>query len=122
MGIKVHDENTLTIMKITGLLKKADLDAIQTTAAKDLVADQKLKLNVLVIVEDFKGWQEGADWSDMSFYFEHGERIAKIALVADPKRQQELLMFMGSGIRPTPLKAFKPDQVEDAKKWLLGNQ
>jgi hypothetical protein len=54
----------------------------------------------------------------MSFYFEHGEKITKIALVADARKKAELMMFLGEGIRPIPMKFFSPDQIEDARKWL----
>jgi hypothetical protein len=118
MSITAMEENGLSIVRITGQLKKAELDAIQASAVKDFISNPKLKLKLLIIVEDFKGWEENADWGDMSFYFEYGNKIAKIALVADPKRQSELMMFMGSDIRPIPMKFFCPDEIEDARKWL----
>jgi hypothetical protein len=118
MSITAQEENGLSVVRITGQLKKSELDAIQAIAAKDFIANPNLKLKLLLIVEDFKGWEEDVDWSDMNFYFEHGDKIAKIALVADPKRQAELMMFMGSGIRPSPLKYFPPEQIDEARKWL----
>jgi hypothetical protein len=118
MSITAREENGLSIVKIIGQLKKSELDSVQALAVKDFAANPKLKIKLLLIVEDFKGWEENVDWSDMSFYFEYGERIAKIALVADPKRQQELMMFMGSGIRPMPMKFFPSDRIEEARRWL----
>jgi len=32
---------------------------------------------VLVIVEDFKGWERGADWGDLTFFLEHDKEIDK---------------------------------------------
>ncbi|HAL44785.1 MAG: hypothetical protein A2Y12_20340 [Planctomycetes bacterium GWF2_42_9] len=118
MSITTQEENGLSILRITGQLKKSELDAVQAATAKDFIADPKLKLKLLIIVEDFKGWEADVDWSDMSFYFEYGEKIAKIALVADPKRETELMMFIGSGIRPAPMKFFPPDKIEQAREWL----
>lgn len=122
MGITVHQENEITILRLTGQFIKSELDAVQSMAAKDFAANPKLLIKMLLIVEDFKGWQAGVDWGEMSFYFEHGDKITKIALVSDPKRQAELMMFLGSGIRSAPVKAFLPTQAEQAKQWLLDNK
>ena len=120
MGINVEEglEN-LNIMRITGLLKKSDLDEVQAAMAKKLADDPQLRIKLLIIVEDFKGWEGHVNWGDMSFYIEYGDRIDKIALVADPKREKELMMFLGAGIRPVPLKYFPPDQIDQARMWLV---
>ena len=117
MGITVQEESGgLAVMRITGQLKKSELDAVQGVASKKL--DQSASVKLLIIVEDFKGWEGGVDWGDMSFYAEHGNKIAKIAIVADPKRESDWMMFMGAGIRPSPLKFFPPDQLSQARAWL----
>jgi hypothetical protein len=119
MGIKIHEEmGNVTVMRITGQLKKSELDAVQAATAKKLDADPQLRIKLLIIVENFLGWEGSADWSDVSFYAEHGDKIEKIALVADQKLQEELMMFLGAGIRPSPLKFFLPDQLEQAREWL----
>ncbi len=119
MGITVKEGlGNLNVMKITGLLRKSELDAVLAEAAKKLVADPQLRIKLLIIVEDFQGWEGNSNWGDMSFYIEHGDKIEKIALVADPKRANELMMFLGAGIRPTPLKYFPPDQIDQARIWL----
>ncbi len=119
MGIAIQEESgNLSVMRISGVLRKSELDAVQAAAAKKLTADPQLRIKLLIIVEDFKGWQGNADWGDMSFYAEYGDKIAKIALVADPKHETGLMMFMGGGIRPTPLKFFPLDQIDQARKWL----
>jgi hypothetical protein len=120
MGIKVEEGlDNLNIMRITGLIKKPELDTVQAAMAKKLVDNPQLRIKLLIIVEDFKGWEGNVDWGDMSFYIEHGDKIDKIALVADPKREKELMMFLGAGIRPTPLKYFPPEQIDQARVWLL---
>jgi hypothetical protein len=117
MGITVKEEGgNVSVVQITGLLKKSEIDAVQAAAAKKLADGSRIKL--LIIVEDFKGWQNSDDWGDINFYAEHGDKITKIAIVADPKHETDLMMFMGAGIRPTPQKFFPPDQIEQARKWL----
>jgi hypothetical protein len=75
-------------------------------------------VKVLVFVENFKGWERGADWGDMDFFVEHDHQIEKIAIVADPKWKLETLMFAGAGIRSGQVKFFPPTQLGRARAWL----
>ena len=119
MAVTVQLENeTLAVMRISGLLKKSDLDAAQAAAAKQLAAKGLTLVKVMVIVENFEGWEGGADWGDMSFYAAHGDKMEKIAIVGDPKREADWMMFMGAGIRPSPIKFFSLDQIAQARAWL----
>jgi len=68
---------------------------VQAGAAKGLKPDVNIKL--LIILEDFKGWERGSDWGDMNFYAEHGDKITKIAIVGDPKHETDWMMFTGAG-------------------------
>ena len=119
MGVTIKQEDgNVYVMRITGQLKKSELDAVQAATAKKLTADPQLRIKLLIIVENFQGWEHSTEWSDVSFYAEHGDKIEKIAIVADPKHQEELMMFMGAGIRPSPLKFFPPGQIKQACAWL----
>jgi len=71
-----------------------------------------------VIVTDFKGWGRGVDWGDMTFFETYGNQIDKIAFVADPRWETELLMFVGTGFRRAPVKFFPMNQLAEARAWL----
>ena len=117
MAITFQQENDqLAVMRVSGLLKKSEMDAAQAAAAKQW--DPQSRVKVLVIVENFEGWEGGVDWGDMSFYAEHGDKMEKIAIIGDPKREADLLMFMGAGIRPSPIKFFPLGQATQARAWL----
>jgi hypothetical protein len=73
---------------------------------------------VLVIVENVKGWERGADWGDLTFFETHGDRIDKIAIVAGPQLEIDLLMFAGAGFRRAPVKSFSASQLALARAWL----
>jgi hypothetical protein len=119
MAVTFQQENdTLVVMHVSGLLKKSELDATQAAAAKQLAAKGTVSVKVLIIVENFQGWEGGADWGDMSFYAEHGDKMKKIAIVGDPKREADWMMFMGAGIRPSPIKFFPLGQDAQARAWL----
>ena len=113
-----RESDKLLVMRITGLLKKSELDAALAAAAKQLPTAPGVYINILIIVENFQGWERNADWGDISFYAEHGDKMKKIAIVGDPKLETDLMMFTGAGIRPVPIKFFPLHQVEQARAWL----
>jgi hypothetical protein len=117
MGLTFREEeNNVMVMRVTGLLKKAELNAVQAVAVKRFSPNTKVK--VMIVEVNFQGWERGADWGDMSFYAKYGDKIAKIAIVGDPKWETDLKMFLGSGFRAAPVKFFPSNQIEDARMWL----
>jgi hypothetical protein len=117
MGIKVfEDSGNLQVMRVTGRLTKPELDAVQAEAGKRLLPDSRIK--ILILLEDFKGWEGSEEWGDMSFYAEHGDKITKIAIVGDLKHKEDFMMFIGAGFRSAPVEFFKYDQIAQARAWL----
>jgi hypothetical protein len=117
MGVTIQqEEGNLRVLRITGLLRKSEMDAALETEAKKWKPETKVK--VLVMVEDFKGWERGADWGDVSFLLEHDKQIDKIAIVADPKWETETLTFAGAGFRQGEVKFFPLKQLAQARAWL----
>jgi hypothetical protein len=62
---------------------------------------------LLVILENFEGWERGADWNDLDFMISYGDKISKIALVAEPRWETLALAFAGAGVRRAPVKFFR---------------
>ncbi len=117
MGLTVQQEGgNVWVLRISRVFHKAEQDTAQAAAAKDFEAGGTAK--VLVIAEDFRGWESGADWGEMSFLFKHGDRITKIAIVADPQWETQLLMFAGAGLRRAPVQFFVTGQTAAARAWL----
>ena len=117
MGATIErEEGNLRVLRITGLLRKSELDAALETEASQWELTTRVK--VLVIVQDFKGWERGADWGDMTFFETHGDRVDKIAIVAGPQLEADLLMFAGAGFRRAPVKFFPESQLALARAWL----
>jgi hypothetical protein len=117
MGVTIkQEEGNLTVLRITGLLRKSGWDSALATEAEQWGPETRVK--VLVIAENFRGWERGANWGDMDFFVEHDYQIEKIAIVADPKWELQTLMFAGSGIRRGQVKFFSPSQLAQARTWL----
>jgi hypothetical protein len=73
---------------------------------------------VLLIAEDFQGWECGVNWGDMAFLETHGDRIDKIAIVAEPQWETGLLMFAGARVRLLSVKFLTVGQATQAQAWL----
>lgn len=101
-------------LHIRGLLKRADLAAAEADMAARIDAGERPR--VLVLIENFGGWQKGDDWNNLDFMFSYGDKIAKIAIVGAGDKQAEVKAFTGAGLRPTPVAFFEsPDA---ARAWL----
>ena len=48
----------------------------------------------------------------------HDDQIEKIAIVGDPKREPEFLVFAGAGFRQAQVKFFPSTQLAQARVWL----
>ncbi len=117
MGVTIEREKgNLIVLRIRGLLRKSEWDAVLPTEARQWGPTTRVK--VLVILEDFKGWERGADWGDITFFDTYGDQIDKIAIVADAKWEAEILAFAGAGFRRAPVKFFPVSQLTLARAWL----
>jgi len=118
MGATIQqDDRGVWVVRISGALRKDEMDAVQAVGLKGMRSGEDAR--VLAIVEkDFCGWVGDEVWSDMTFFVEHGDRIAKIAVVGDSKWESRMLMFTGAGFRSTQVKYFAEDQLSEAYEWL----
>ena len=121
VGITVQKDNAdVYVLQITGMLTKKEFDELQDKAAKNLGFFGRAKL--LVIAEEFGGWEPGADWDVSSFSSWHGWQITKIAIVADPQWKSKFLAFTMAGMRRAPVEFFPTGQAEEARAWLEATQ
>ena len=111
-----HQPNDIRVMRISGILKRSEFAAEQSAIASSI--DGGLKPRLLVILENFEGWERGADWNDLDFMISHGGKISRIAIVAEPRWEALALAFAGAGVRRSPVKFFSPNELEQARSWL----
>ena len=117
MPVKMeYEPNDIYVMRISGILKRSEFAAEQDSIAKKI--DTGSKPRVLVVSENFEGWERGADWNDLDFMISHGGEIARIAIVAEPKWETSALAFAGAGIRGAPVRFFQPNELGKAREWL----
>jgi hypothetical protein len=102
---------------VSGQLTEAELAEAQLTAAKAMAPMDRVR--IVVIVDDFEGWQKGADWNDMSFQMENDSKIERMALVGDRRWKDLVLAFVGQGLREFPIEYFERGQMATARAWAL---
>jgi SpoIIAA-like len=107
----------LAEIHISGILQRDDMAASEKTIAQRMDAGERPR--VLVLLENFGGWQKGDSWAEADFMFSYGERIAKIAIVGAGDRQDEVKAFTGAGLRPTPVMFYAAEETDAARAWLL---
>ncbi|MCF6153989.1 MAG: STAS/SEC14 domain-containing protein [Candidatus Brocadia sp.] len=112
----ISSSGNLISIKISGELKKAELDRMQASATEFIKREGKIR--ILVFLEDFLGWERGADWEDVNFQLEHDRDIEKIAVVGDEKWRNLALAFTGKPFRPVKIEYFTPSQLDQARAWI----
>jgi len=111
-----HQPDDISVLRIGGILKRSEFAAEQSALARAIDIGSKPRL--LVILENFEGWERGADWNDLDFLFAHAGKISKIAIVAEARWETLALAFAGAGVRRAPVKFFPPNELEQARSWL----
>ena len=104
------------VLHISGTLMRSEFGNVQDATAGDI--DSGVKPRILAVLENFEGFERGADWGDLEFLFSHSHEIAKIAIVGEPRWEPEALAFAGAGFRRAPVKFFPSDQQAEARAWL----
>jgi hypothetical protein len=102
--------------RLTGKLTRAEL-AVWQNAVVGLIQEQG-KVRLLVIAENFEGWEKGGDWGDISFQMDHDPHIEKMAIVGEQKWAELALIFTGKGLRDFPIEYFPPTDLAKAQAWL----
>ena len=111
-----YEPDGICALRISGILKQSEFGAGQSAIGRKI--DTGLRPRLLVILENFEGWERSADWNDLDFLFSHSGEISKIGIVAEPRWEALALAFAGAGFRRAPVKFFPPDELEQARSWL----
>ena len=111
-----YEPNNLYVLRCSGVVKRSEFAADQAALARAI--DAGAQPRVLALLKNFEGWEKGADWNDLDFMLSHGNEIAKIAIVGDPRWEADALAFAGAGFRRAPVKFFPADQEANARAWL----
>ena len=113
--LEQHD-GRLLVLRLTGELKISEFNAAQTEFAQKIAGAGMVKL--LVLLENFSGWERSEAWGDTDFFFRHRNDVEKIAVVGHPGWEAPMLAFTGAGLRKGPVKCFPETDEAEARAWL----
>jgi hypothetical protein len=117
MAIEIIDvAGKLLQLNVRGMFMKADYDRIIEIAREAI--EREGKVDALVILEAFEGWERRGDWGDVSFMMEQGQHIEKMAIVGDEKWHDDVVAFTAKGFRATAVEFFTPPRLHEALTWL----
>jgi len=105
-------------LDISGQLRKSEMDAAQAALVEELGLPAGT-VRLLVVLQDFTGWEPGAAWNDLSFYMQYGDALSRIAIAGPERWRSEALMFAAADLRKAPVEYFTPDALSDARDWLM---
>ena len=109
-------DGAVVYARISGVMMLKELQSLQS-AGMDVIR-HGIKARLLVTLENFQGWEKGADWRDVTFLVSHGKDIAKIAFVGDERWKDDAFAFVGKGLRSTEIEFFFPAALKEAESWI----
>lgn len=103
------------VLSMTGTLTAADYECHVPQIERLL--ERYEKINVLVHMIDFDGWEPGALWEDMKVNMTHRDAVERIAFVGDNVLRRWMLKFCKpfAGAKP---EFFGSSARKAAERWL----
>lgn len=101
--------------KLSGKLHDEDYQRFVPLVDAELAKEGRL--NLLVLFQDFHGWDAHALWDDIKFAATHYNKIQRIALVGDRTWEK----WMAAVCKPftnAQVRYFDVSELEAAKAWL----
>ena len=119
MTVAIYEKQAGKVIEveINGKLVHADYE--EFVPMTESAIKQFGKVSMLVILNDFHGWDATALWDDLKFDFKHFNDIERLGLVGDAKWEKGMSVFC----RPftsAEIKFFTPDQLDAARSWVEG--
>ena len=112
-----HEQGNIYRLDVSGRLSKAEFDRCQESLATEIGRIGPVKL--LFVLSQFEGWEQNANWGDLSFYASHGDLIERIAIVGEEQWRDLAVMFAAADLRKAPVRYFAGDAEAQARDWLV---
>ena len=107
----------LGVFTISGKLSTDELQQAQDQA--ELVIQKLGGIRILILLDDFAGWEKAEGWDDFSFAERNDQYIEKMAIVGDREWEDLVYAFTLKGLRPFAIEYFSKSEKEKAQHWLL---
>lgn len=110
------ENNGICLFQVSGMLREAELESAQSEC--ETVIKELGEIKILILLDDFQGWEKSKSWDNFSFAQRNDSSIEKLAIVGDEKWRDMAYMFTLKGLRPVPIEYFRSGQELAARQWL----
>lgn len=119
---KNNDRESAVVVKFTIIneITRTDFSLIRKRIEKYL--EESEKINILIELKEFKGWEKAVDWSDNAFVFGHENEIDKVAIIGEPEWKELVMVFIGEPFVETEIRYFSYEEIEQVSKWIKSRQ
>lgn len=107
----------LIIIRVTDELTVDEFARVNDQLIQQM--DQLSSTDILIRLEQFKGWEASDGWEGQSFSDAVDQHIRRMAIVGDPCWKDQALLFTAKGLRPVDIEYFSMVEEEKARRWLL---
>ena len=120
MPIKMVEEANGKIIAVTVSGKLAKQDYQDFAPEVERLIRKYGKIDILLTMHDFHGWEGGALWEDIKFDFKHFSDIRRLAIVGETKWERWMAAFC-TPFTSAQIKYFDQGQAAQARIFILGH-
>lgn len=102
-------------LSIRGKLTHADYEMMVPMLEHAMEGVAQPRIRMLLVCQDFQGWELRAAWDDFKFGLKHGREFSKIAIVGD-KPWEKAIAKVGSWFIGGDMQFF--EETGPAMRWL----
>jgi hypothetical protein len=112
--IETPENQGLLTVKVSGKLTAENYETFVPKVEE--MIERNGKLRIMLLMENFHGWNAGALWEDTKFAMKHFNDIERLAMVGDKKWEKGMATFCKPFTR-AKIQYFDISEIEEAKKW-----
>lgn len=111
-----HDNAQAVEICLSGRVSTEEFDSVAQRLEAFITRHGQVR--VLEQIKDFEGMDAAALWHDIKFSLRHLQDFSRIAVVANPEIRN-LWSSLVSPFIKCEVEHFAPDQIEEARDWLM---
>lgn len=111
------EDGGLALFNVSGKLGIDEYLKIQSDI--ESIIQKVGQIKVLVLLNNFEGWEKAEGWGDTSGTDRIDPSISKFAIVGEEKWRDMVTLFTLKGLRPVPIEYFGAAHEDDARHWLV---
>lgn len=116
--LKESEGNTIGF-RLTGKLTHEDYEFMVPQLEK--LMEKEGKVNALMLLEDFDGWEMRAAWDDLSMGVKHFNDFERIALVGH-EDWEEWMATLAKPFTTSQIRYFDAAKLDEAWSWVRGEK